>query len=85
MQPQTDEHLDSQTIHQQSHERTRGWSRAGFRRVPEELDYSSEPVEFGFWNPSHQCRTYRGSAWMPSSPSLVLGRGCVCFEVSTIS
>ena len=33
------------------------------RPTVKELDYSSEPVEFGFWNPSHLCRMCRGSAW----------------------
>ena len=52
--------LDSQRIHQQSRERTRGWSSARFRRVPKELDRSPDPTEHGQRNSSHQCRVCRG-------------------------
>ena len=53
----------SQRTDQQSHERTRGWSCARVSRLSKELDCSLDSTKLGPWNSSHQCRTYRGSAW----------------------
>ena len=37
--------------------------RARLSRLSKELDYSLDSTELAPWNSSHQCRTYRGSAW----------------------
>ena len=63
LQPPTDEQqerkslrTDSQRIHQQSNERTRGWSRTGLSRVPEKLDHSFDSKELWLRYSSHQYR-----------------------------
>ena len=54
--------LDGQRIHQQSHERTRGWNSARLGRMSEELDYSLDFAGLGLQSSSRQCGMYRGSA-----------------------
>ena len=52
--------LDSPTVHQQSHEGTGRFYRAGLCGLPQELDNSPDSMELGHRNSSHQCGVCRG-------------------------